>query len=467
MSSLSKRAGMQGMSRDVAEKHRLQGAVPAEPCFEPAKTQRVVIVLGALLVLSVVYSSRLDIASAVSLGWAQNRHSLSQVQAVARPVTKELLLTGVLAPKEEHTVTAPFEGHVLEKHVSLGQRVSASDVLARISTRDVEIQLREAEAALIKARQQLVNLQDWQSSPEVNNARRDLEQSQRRLETLSRRVEQSKRLLDIGIIPASEYDGELQQLEDQRLDVASAREALASTLQRGDATERQIAALELENAEIKAKRLRETIAEATIASPIDGIIVAAKPPAGGNSADVSFNIGDKVLEGQPLFSIADTENLIVRSEIDEIDIDSVDLGQAATVVSDSLPGLRMIGHLTKIAYQASKDRPGSGAFPSFDIELTLDAIPPEQRRRLRLGVTVELAMDIYHNANAIVVPFDAIEDGADGPFARVVKDGGALEMRPVVLGKSFVDGVEVISGLQAGDVLAIAEAAQDAKDEPL
>ena len=416
-----------------------------------------IIILGSVCLLAVAYRL-LDSAPGVSSQAAADRPARFEV--VARPITKQLQLTGTLAPREEHTVTAPFEGLVLEKRVSLGQRVSAGEVLASIDTRDVEIRLREAEATLIKAEQRLEKLENWDNSPEANRARRTLAQSRRRLDTMSRNVEQSQKLFDIGIISQDEYEGEVRQLEDQRMDVVSAEEGLASALEQGNATEQEVAMLERDNAEIRAQRLRDKVAEAAIKAPIGGIVVAAKTSdSGGSGGDLGFTVGDQVSEGQALFSVANTEDLIVQSSIDEIDINSVEPGQTATVTSDSLPEVTMRGRLSKIAYQARTDGRQSSRFPSFDIELALDAQEPDER--LRLGVTVHVAMEIYRNDNAIVVPFEAIEYGSGGAYTYVVTDDNALERRPVQVGVSFVDGVEVRAGLEAGDVLAVAEAGPD------
>ena len=433
------------------------------PHSMPLRVRNLVIAISGLCLLGVAYWIYGRPASTLS-GPADGLQT--HVVAVERPISKQLQLTGTLSPKEQQTVTAPFDGLVLAKQVSLGQRVSTGEVLARVNPRDIEIQLREAEAALIKAEQRLADLKDWKNGLEVHKARRELDRSERHFDTLTRRVEQSKKLLDIGIIPASEYEGELQQLDDQRMDVASAREALASTLEQGDEAGLAIATLELKNAEIMAGNLREKVAEAVIRAPINGVVVAAKTPdsgSGGAGGSLNFDVGDKVKEGQALFSIANIEELIVQSSISEIDINSVELGQTATIVSESLPGLTMTGQLTKIAYQAQTDSADLSRFPSFGIELALDTVPPEQR--VRLGITVQLAMDVYHKDHAIVVPFDAIEDGMSGTYARIVTDDGVLERRPVQLGASFVDGVEVLSGLQQGDVLAVAEMPQDYDDE--
>ncbi len=436
------------------------------PPSGPLRVRNVVLGVGGLCLLGATYWIHGRTASMLP-GPADALQT--HIVAVERPISKQLQLTGTLAPKEQQTVTAPFEGLVLEKQVSLGQRVSAGEVLARINPRDIEVQLRDAEAALIKAEQRLANLKDWKNGLDVHKARRELDRSERHFDTLTRRVAQSRKLLDIGIIPASEYESELQQLDDQRMDVASAREALANTLKQGDAAGLAIATLELDNAAIKVRNLAEKVAEAAIRAPINGVVVAARAPegssGGGGGGNLGFDVGDNVKEGQALFSIADIEDLIVQSSISEIDINSVELGQAATVVSDSLPGVTMTGHLTKIAYQAKADSSGVSRFPSFDIELALAKLPPEQR--VRLGITVQLAMDVYHKDHAIVVPFDAIRDGMTGTYARIVTDDGGLERRPVQLGATFVDGVEVLAGLRQGDVLAVDKPPVDDYDDEL
>ena len=446
--------------REPRQKTAAEGtdAKPSSPSaanasFLPRRHRTMVIVFGAVFLLTVVAYWLGDSTPGGSLTSGGPRQTHFEV--VVRPATRELRLTGTLVPSEEHTVTAPFEGIVLEKHVSLGQRVAAGDVLARINTRDVEIRLREAESALIKARRQLEQLENWESSPEVNSAKRTLAQSERRLDNLSRRVEQSERLLDIGIIAEGDYEGELEQLQNQRMDVISAEEALASTLRRGDAAEQEVAALEVENAAIRAERLRETMAGAAVRAPINGIVVAAKSAEGSRGGELGFNVGDKVTEGKALLSIANTDELIVQSSVDEIDINSIELGQAATIVSGSLPGVMMTGRLSKIAYQASTDGTRSSRFPGFDIELTLDEGASDER--LRLGVSVQVTIALYRKEEAIVVPFGALERGPEGLFVRVVTGGDEWEKRPVTAGMSVVDGVEVLSGLQVGDVLLVDE----------
>ena len=446
--------------REPRQKTAAEGtaAKPSSPTaanasFLPRRRKAVALVFGAvfLLTVAVYWPGGSGPGGSLTGGGPSPTH----YEVVARPATRELRLTGTLAPGDEHTVSAAFEGIVLDKHVSLGQRVIAGEVLARIDTRDVEIRLREAESALIKAERQLEQLENWENSPEVNGARRALAQSRRRLDNLSRRVEQSARLLEIGIISEGEYDGELQQLQDQRMDVTSAEEALASTLKRGDATEQEVAALEVENAAIRAERLRETMAGAEVRAPINGIVVAAKSAEGSSGGELDFNVGDKVTQGQALLSIANTDELIVQSSVDEIDINSIELGQAATIVSGSLPGVVMNARLSKIAYQASTDGARSGRFPGFDIELTLDEGTTDER--LRLGVSVQVAIELYRKEEAIVVPFGALGRGAEGLFARVVGNDSRVEQRPVTVGMSFVDGVEVLSGLQAGEVLLVDE----------
>ena len=74
--------------------------------------------------------------------------------------------------------------------------------------------------------------------------------------------------------------------------------------------------------------------------------------------------------------------------------------------------------------------------------------------RWRPGSFVTAAIAIEERATAVVVPFSAIQtvDGHKAVFVRT-KDG--FEKRDVVLGQRDGQSVEVVSGLAAGETIAV------------
>ena len=90
------------------------------------------------------------------------------------PLVHQIGLVGKIEPDTTLTLTAPFDGNVEANLVEQGQRVEAGQVLLRMDPATLEVQLRDALSAQLKARRTVQEMQDWDSSPTVSRARRSL-----------------------------------------------------------------------------------------------------------------------------------------------------------------------------------------------------------------------------------------------------------------------------------------------------
>jgi multidrug efflux pump subunit AcrA (membrane-fusion protein) len=68
------------------------------------------------------------------------------------PLVHQIGLVGKIEPDTIITLTAPFDGNVLANLVEQGQRVDAGQVLLRMDPATLEVQLRDALSAQLKAR---------------------------------------------------------------------------------------------------------------------------------------------------------------------------------------------------------------------------------------------------------------------------------------------------------------------------
>ncbi len=68
------------------------------------------------------------------------------------PLVHQIGLVGKIEPDTTLTLTAPFDGNVQANLVEQGQRVDAGQMLLRMDPATLEIQLREALSAQLKAR---------------------------------------------------------------------------------------------------------------------------------------------------------------------------------------------------------------------------------------------------------------------------------------------------------------------------
>ncbi|KTC52215.1 transporter [Pseudomonas fluorescens ABAC62] len=366
------------------------------------------------------------------------------------PLVHQIGLVGKIEPDTTLILTAPFDGNVQVNLVEQGQRVETGQVLLRMDPATLEVQLREALSAQLKARRTVQEMQDWDSSPAVSRARRSLRTSEMTAANTQRKLAESDNLFKRGIIPRNELDDLQQQARQQQLDLASARSDLQQALDQGKGEYRQIADMELTNATVKYEALRTLLAGQEVKAPFSGIVVPAPgnntPQAGGNST-APIQAGSKVSQGQVLFGLANIERLKIVAKVSELDINQLHQGQAVEVLGDGFDGERLSGSVNVVSGLAmAGDSQGSAQFP---VTLSIPRLTPQQMQRVRLGMSARLTIVTYNNQQALVIPGQAIlpdmtvdyREAMDKPVQRVT----------VTTGQSTAQGVEVF-GLKPGFV---------------
>ena len=130
--------------------------------------------------------------------------------------------------------------------------------------------------------------------------------------------------------------------------------------------------------------------------------------------------------------------------VDELDIESVALGQSATVTLDAFPGETFAGSVTHISNVGETAK----SVATFAVELTLD---PDAR--LKLGMNGNATILVDQATDALIIPVAAISEDTDGAYVYV---GDALVKTYITTGLS--DGMDAVvtSGLAEGDIVKYA-----------
>ncbi|WP_338513316.1 HlyD family efflux transporter periplasmic adaptor subunit [Pseudomonas poae] len=402
--------------------------------------------LGAVLIM-LVAAAGLTLRSP-----AQTPSSAGEQWLAVTPdqLVHQIGLVGKIEPDTTVTLTAPFDGNVQANLVEQGQRVEAGQVLLRMDPATLEVQLRDALSAQLKARRSVQDMQDWDSSANVSRARRSLRTAEMTADATRRRLGESEDLFKRGIIPRNELDDLKQQARQQQLDLAAARAELQQAQDQGRGEYRQIADMELTNATVKYEALQQLLAGKEVKAPFSGIVV---PAPGNNSAQAGGNTnapvqsGSKVSQGQVLFGLANIERLKIVAKVSELDINQLHQGQAVEVLGDGFDGERLSGTVSVVSGLAiASDGQGSAQFP---VTLAIPTLTPQQLQRVRLGMSARLTIVTYNNAQAMVVPGQAI--GADMTVEYRAAMDQPVERVKVTTGQSTPQGVEVF-GLKPGFV---------------
>lgn len=367
----------------------------------------------------------------------------SSATPTAKPVSDEefapvVSATGVVVPAQWAALSMASPGIVSELLVSEDEKVSADQVLLRL---DGENQLQTAISAanfeLVSAQEALDILYE---NPETRtalaaqaivDARRAVDDAQKRLDNLITDsdpddIDQArattvlaKDKLDKALEDYSPY---VNKPEDNLTraallsKVAQSRDIYEAAVRRLNNLLGDTNALDLEEAQsnlalaeaqlVTAQRdygiLKEgpdpddvAMAEARLDSAEDRLTAAKaafedlelRAPFDGTISELSVRQNEWVVPGQQTILLADLSNLrIETTDLNEIDVAQVEVGDSVIVTFDALPGVEVKGRVVRIASKSS-----SGAGVNYKVLVELDEIPPQ----LRWGMTafVDIAVD--------------------------------------------------------------------------
>ncbi|NNM63383.1 MAG: efflux RND transporter periplasmic adaptor subunit [Burkholderiales bacterium] len=329
-----------------------------------------------------------------------------------RPLVQDVVATGRIITPSRVNIASEITGVVIKRLVDRGERVQPGQVLLELRSDQSRAQRAQAQAAL----QQLLTQTRPQAQAALVNAESTLKLA--RSEETRARVQVQQGALS---------QQALEQAEQARAAAAAqVRSARAGwdAVRPGGAAESQL-------------RAALTAAEAVQARSVIRSEVA------GQVLTRSVEAGDTITPGQVLFTLARTGSTQVALPVDEQNLEHLALGQTAKCLTDAYPNRSFGARLSFIAPAVDTT---SG---TIELRLTVP-LPPDW---LRQDMTTSCDITTGQRAEALVVPNDALR-AQSGEHAQVlVLRAGHARAQAVTLGLQGLVASEVLSGLQAREVV--------------
>jgi len=272
----------------------------------------------------------------------------------------------------------------------------------------------------VPAGQALIKLEDDELKAQLSQAQEALNQAQINLVNIEKNLERVKELFKKGFAST-------EQLEtaQQAYDVGKAL---------------------IKQNQANLAFIRARLESTTITSPISGTIVSknvtvgeivAGPLGGGN-----FSVPT------PMAEIADLNDLEVQTDVDEVDMSKVHVGQEARITVDAYPDKTYKGTVREIA-ATTLSRRDVGITYRVKVHIT------NPDKIFKLGMTANVDFMIENRGQVLTVPKSAVLVQGDEQFVFKVRDQKVYK-REVETGMEGEEFVEITAGLQSGEKVIVA-----------
>ena len=373
------------------------------------------------LVKLVIVAAVLCAAGAAALlTFMYMRPAVTVTRVIEGPVVQAFYATGTVQPQREYPINTNVAGIVEKVLVDKADEVKAGQVVAVVTDSALIYAADKAKADL----EQKQAFADEKTSPVLQEYDAKIKAAGEMFDVGSA---QEKRLLGLAEKNAAswtDHDNAYEHMKTLWSELESLKSQRAAKL-RSLQTDVQIAQAAVQTAQWN-------LHQQTLTSPVDGVVLD-RPVSQGTRLEINGHVMQ--------IANIDPQQLVMRAEVDEENIAHTSPGQAVRMTLYSFPGESFKGTVKQRVYpKADPSR------RTFEVDV---AFAPADVR-LRAGMTGELAFIEHTRDRALIVPAQAVQNGAVWTIRN-----GRLAKAAADLGIRSIERVEIVSGMENGQTVVI------------
>ena len=377
--------------------------------------------IAALVSLSLAAAACGRLAEGDPKGNDGNAKPVATTLVVKNSVRRSVDVVGTLAAVDQVTISSEAEGTVRAILADLGDRVATGQVLIQLDHEKQQYTYEQQQAALARTLAQYgapdpQHLPPIEQTPDVQKAKAEVEQAQ---QAFTRAKELSSR----SLISQQTY-------EDARTAVQSKQASYDSALQGARNLRASIQASEA-TMKLAGRQLRDT----DIRAPFDGFVERRL-----------VNLGELVKVQMPVMGIVKLDPLKVTAELPERIAPWIDDGRPLALRVDAYCDRTFLGKVTRISPAVNT---ATRAFP-------FEAVVPNRDAALKPGTFARVHVESGKVDDVLTLPYSALQYRYGVNRVFVVK-GDRLSMRELQIGERLGDRVEIASGVNEGEPVAITD----------
>jgi HlyD family secretion protein len=230
------------------------------------------------------------------------------------------------------------------------------------------------------------------------------------------------------------------ELAAAKAQVSQAEASLAQLRARPTADDVAVAQAQVDEAAIALDQAQSQLEDAVLTAPFDGTILSVQARA-----------GEWGTPGTPAITLVAGGSLLLKVNVDEVDVPQVSAGQPAHLRFNALKDDQIAGTVTYVALASSN----VGGAVAYGVEIRFD---PGQFP-VRLGMTAEVEIVVASADGTLLVPNRAItaDREAGRYYVTRQRSDGSAERLEVQIGLRDGQYTQVVEGLQEGDRLVLPE----------
>lgn len=384
----------------------------------------------------------------IQLTSPEDRDEIPTTRVRKGKVTISVSARGELQGGNSEVLTAPMVGGDLPITYlrEPGELVKSGETVVEFDTSAQEYNLREAQADLAEAEQQVIKAQadaEWT----LEEARYQMHSTSADVKLAELEVRKNPIL---AAVPAKQNEIALQAAKNRQSQAEKDFNNKRATVDAGVA---------IQKAAVDKSRVLADQAQ----RQIDSMVLKAKTGGYVNIQQNSnqntlyygqqlpdFQIGDAARGGQAVAQIPDMSNWEVSASIPELDRGHLAAGQKVTIRAAAIPGRDFRGHVKSLGGTS-----GSAWDRRFECRIALDETGPE----LRPGMTSNILITVESLDDVLWVPSQALFE-SDGRAFVYVKTQQGFVTRDVTLVRRS-ESQAVITGIAEGEQVALSSPDQN------
>lgn len=367
-------------------------------------------------------------------------------------MTRVVVAEGYLKAVHATAISAPTESGQPQRIGWLaaeGSPVAAGDVIVRFDPTELERNLLDGEADRAIAEHEIARSRQ-ENDAKIGNLTLDAEIAEQERRQAERFASKDAQIFS------------RQQILDAEIDQDLAEHKATAARRRGDATARQAQAqidllgIQRNKADLKIRQARQGLDALVVRAPHAGFLSLER-----NWQGDSLKTGDQVWPGQKLGEIPDPSTVEALVFVLEADAGGLVPALEAKFVVEAHPGRDYAARVTRVEALA-KPRRWNVPVQYFEAALTAEGADPTV---MKPGQRVRAEIVLERIPSALVVPPQAVVavDGAEVCYRR---EGSRFVPVAVKVGSRGWDRVQILSGLAAGDEIALRDPTGRPKAKP-